>query len=72
MSLETFGSATRFGEYVEGTYKPTVLPLMASTTRASYEGTLRKYLVPTFGNVPLRDMNALTLQSIFPHWVHHH
>jgi hypothetical protein len=63
--LETIGSATCFREYVEGTFKPTVLPLMANTTRASYEGTLRKYLIPMFGDVPLRDMNALTLQKYF-------
>jgi hypothetical protein len=40
--LETIGSATRFAEYVNGTYRPTVLPLKATTTKASYEGTLRK------------------------------
>src|SRR5437868_6700027 len=33
--LETIGSATPFGSYVRGTYRPTVLPLLASTTRAS-------------------------------------
>jgi len=33
--LQTIGSATRFGEYVKGTYRPTVLPLMASTTQAA-------------------------------------
>ena len=63
--LQTIGSATRFAEYVEGTYRPTVLPLLATTTRASYEGTLRKYLLPTFGETPLRDMNTLTLQRHF-------
>jgi len=63
--LQTIGSATRFAEYVEGTYRPTVLPLLATTTRASYEGTLRKYLLPTFGETPLRDMNTLMLQRHF-------
>jgi len=63
--LQTVGSPTRFAEYVEGTYRPTVLPLLATTTRASYEGTLRKYLLPTFGETPLRDMNTLTLQRHF-------
>jgi hypothetical protein len=29
--LQTIGSATRFAEYVEGTYRPTVLPPMATT-----------------------------------------
>lgn len=61
--LQTIGSATRFAEYVDGTYRPTVLPLMATTTQDSYQGTLRKYLLPVFGEVPLRDLNALTLQK---------
>jgi len=63
--LQTIGSATRFGEYVNGTYRPTVLPLMASTTQASYEGTLRKYLMPAFEDMPLRDLSTLTLQKYF-------
>jgi len=63
--LQTIGSATKFAEYVEGTYRPTVLPLLANTTQASYEGTLRKYLLPTFGESALRDMNTLTLQTYF-------
>jgi integrase len=63
--LQTIGSATRFGEYVNGTFRPTVLPLMASSTRASYEGTLHKYLIPVFGEMQLRDMNALSLQTYF-------
>lgn len=42
-----------------------MLPLLASTTQASYEGTLRKYLIPAFGDMPLRDMGTLTLQKYF-------
>jgi integrase len=63
--LQTIGSATRFAEYVNGTYRPIVLPLMASTTRASYENTLRKYLIPAFGDMPLREMTTLALQKYF-------
>jgi integrase len=63
--LQTIGSATRFAEYVNSTYRPIVLPLMASTTQASYEGSLRKYLVPVFGEIPLRDMTTLGLQKYF-------
>ncbi|MBV9146692.1 MAG: hypothetical protein JO065_12295, partial [Acidobacteria bacterium] len=54
--LDTVGSATLFGSYVAGIYKPTVLPLLASTTRTSYEGTLSKYLLPVFEAMPLREM----------------
>lgn len=63
--LQTIGSAIRFAQYVDGTYRPVVLPLLASTTRKTYESTLGKYLVPAFGNTPLRDMNTLTLQMYF-------
>jgi integrase len=63
--LQTIGSATRFAEYVNGTYKPTVLPLLALTTRASYEGTLAKYLMPQFQEMPLRELSTLTLQKYF-------
>jgi len=63
--LQTIGSATRFAEYVNGTYRPIVLPLMANTTQASYEGTLRKYLMPAFGEMPLRDLSTLSLQKYF-------
>ena len=63
--LQTIGSATLFSAYVDGTYKPTVLPLLASTTQTAYEGVLRKHLLPTFGLMPLRDMTALVLQKYF-------
>ena len=63
--LQTIGSATRFAAYVEDIYRPTLLPLLASTTRVSYEGTLRKYVLPAFGEMALRDMNTLTLQKYF-------
>jgi integrase len=63
--FQTIGSATRFSEYVNGTYRPTVLPLLASTTQAAYEGTLGKHLMPAFGDIPLRDMSTLTLQRYF-------
>src|ERR1019366_926719 len=63
--LLTIGSATRFADYVEEHYKPNVLPAKASTTKVNYEGTLRKYLMPAFGNIPLRDMTALALQKYF-------
>jgi len=63
--LQTVGSATRFAEYINGTYKPTVLPLLATTTQASYGATLNKYLMPTFGDIPLRDMKPLALQTYF-------
>jgi integrase len=63
--LQTIGSATRFADYIDGTFRPLVLPLMASTTRVSYEGTLRKYLMPAFRDMLLRDMTTRNLQTYF-------
>ena len=63
--LETIGSAMPFAEYIDGTYRPTVLPLLATTTKTNYEGTLRKYLMPVFGKVRMRDMSVLSLQAYF-------
>ena len=37
-SLETIGSATNFKHYVETTYIPIVMPLLAKSTRDRYEG----------------------------------
>jgi ATP-dependent helicase/nuclease subunit A len=63
--LETLGSATNFAHYVENTYKPIVLPLMAATTRKRYEGVICNYLVPAFGSLCLRDLTPLRVQAYF-------
>lgn len=63
--LESIGSATQFGAYIHGTYRDTVLPLLATTTQKTYELALRKHLLPLFANMPLRDMNVITLQRYF-------
>ena len=63
--LVTPGSAIPFGAYVTGTYRPTLLPLLATTTQSSYECTLRKYLMPVFEKTPLREMTTITLQRFF-------
>jgi integrase len=63
--LVTVGSAVNFMEYVEGTYIPTELPLLATTTRDSYQGIIAKYLEPRFSPLCLRDLTPLTLQRYF-------
>ncbi len=63
--LESIGSATPFGTYVDATYRPTVLPVLASTTRTNYEYMLKKHLLPMFRSTPLRDMSSLKLQTYF-------
>jgi integrase len=63
--LISIGSAVSFGEYVQSEYIPTVLPLLAKTTRDSYEATIAKYLQPAFGECCLRDLTPRSLQRYF-------
>ena len=61
--LVTVGSAVNFTEYVEGTYKPTTMPLLAKSTQHRYRGVIENYLRPTFGHLCLRDLTPLTIQK---------
>jgi integrase len=63
--LESIGSATQFGAYVGGDYRQAVLPLLAATTRDTYEYHLGKYLLLSFSECSLRDMSTMTLQKYF-------
>lgn len=60
--LESIGSATNFTTYVNDTYIPVVLPLMATTTQSRSRGVIQNYLLPAFGNACLRDLGTLQLQ----------
>ena len=62
---ESIGSATNFTVYVEKTYIPVVMPLMAKSTQERSEGVIRNYLIPAFGKLCLRDLTALTVQRYF-------
>jgi len=63
--LESVGSATNFKHYVEATYKPVIMSLMASTTQERSEGVIRNYLYPAFEKLCLRDLTMLTVQRYF-------
>ena len=63
--LESIGSATNFTTYVNDTYIPVVLPLMAASTRSRYRGIINNYLLPKFGGLCLRDLSTLDLQRYF-------
>lgn len=62
--LETVGSATRFADYINSTYKA-YLETKATTTQASYNATLNKYLLPVFEDMPLRNITSPLLQKYF-------
>jgi hypothetical protein len=61
----SLGSATRFRDYVEVVYQETVLPVKAKSTQHRYRSVIRKYLLPAFGEVCLRDITPQTAQQYF-------
>lgn len=63
--LESIGSATNFRHYVETTFLPVVMPLMAKSTQDRSRGVLNNYLCPTFGKLCLRDLTSLSIQRYF-------
>src|SRR5690242_15935618 len=52
--LLTVGSAVKFADYVE-VYKKTEMKVMVDGG-GRYAGIIRNYLVPTFGELPLREL----------------
>lgn len=60
--LMPLGSATTFEDYVESTYIPVVLPLLAKSTRDRSKSVIALHLTPAFGTSPLRDLTPLTVQ----------
>ncbi|MBZ5647000.1 MAG: site-specific integrase [Acidobacteriia bacterium] len=63
--LESIGSTTNFTMFVDSTYRPVELPLLAKTTTDRYEGVIDDYLLPAFGKLCLRDLTPLTIQKHF-------
>ena len=63
--LDSIGSATSFMHYVQETYIPLEMPLLAKTTQDRYQGVLKNYILPTFGERCLRDLTPATLQKYF-------
>jgi integrase len=60
--LITVGSATTFEEYTEGTYTPTMMPLLAKSSQERYRGVIKNHLTPQFGGMCLRDITPLIVQ----------
>jgi hypothetical protein len=63
--MQGIGSATSFAQYVQQEYMQVVMPLLAKSTRDRYEGVLKNYLLPTFGELCLRDLSPLSVQKYF-------
>ena len=64
-SLTAVGANTNFSYYVEKTYIPVVLPLMAATTKGRYEGIFDDYLKTAFGQCSLGEITPLAIQRYF-------
>ena len=41
------------------------MPILAKSTQDRYQGVLDNYLIPAFGNLPLRDLAPMALQGYF-------
>jgi len=54
-----------FEEYLETTYQPTVLPLMAKSTQVRSLRVIQNHLKPAFGSRLMRDLTPLSLQQYF-------
>lgn len=63
--LELIGSATKFNDYVQSVYIPVMTPLLAKSTQDRYRSILNVYLLPTFGDLCLRDLSRLAIQRYF-------
>jgi len=63
--LITIGSATKFDDYVESEYKLAILPTFTARTQERYEGIVRNYLSPEFGQLALRELTPLRIQKYF-------
>lgn len=63
--LQAIGAATNFGTFVEGTYNEVVLPTFAKSTKDRYQGVVKNYLLPQFGDLCLRDITELTVDRFF-------
>src|SRR6202035_2219044 len=63
--LISIGSATNFRAFVQTTYIPLEMPLLAKTTQERYSGVLDHYLIPTFGELCLSELSPMTLQRYF-------
>ena len=63
--IQGVGSAVSFAQYVQQEYMPVVMPLLAKSTRDRYKGVLKNYLLPTFGELCLRDLTPLSVQKYF-------
>lgn len=63
--LQDIGSATNFTDYVNSTYIPAELSLLAASTRGRYRGVINNYLLPAFGKLSLRELRTRELQTYF-------
>ena len=61
--LVSIGSATKFADYVDSVYRPTVLPTMAKSTQDRSMSVYMNYLRPAFGGMCLRDITPLGVQQ---------
>jgi integrase len=63
--LQNVGGGMQFSDYVDKHYNITESPLLASTTRDSYERAIDNHLKPVFGSMCFREITTMELQVFF-------
>lgn len=61
--LRGAGSALGFQEFIDTVYLPISKTLLAKTTYGRSEGILERYLLPVFGQLCLRELSTLAIQT---------
>ena len=56
-------SATSVQDYIEQTYLPLEMPLLAKSTQDRYRGVIDHYVIPAFGTLCFRDLTPMRLQQ---------
>lgn len=56
-----------FGQYLERWLRDVKAPEVSPVTLAGYEYRVRRYIVPTLGRLPLRQVQAALIQALYTH-----
>jgi integrase len=65
LGLQTINAGMSFEDYVQMTYIPAEMPLLAASTRSRYQGVLDKYLLPVFADCALGELTVHRAQLYF-------
>ncbi len=65
LGLQPVNACVTFADYVNGTYEPCEMPLLAAPTQARYRGVLKNYLLPVLGDSTIGQITVQRIQLYF-------